>query len=623
MIICGADVLPQVLPHRAVRPALISLTLLAIGLLCLRVHHIYRASIQELIAALRSRTASEPQNLQTIEKDSPEIRELGRIYAQLDSQLAYQESKLADYRSELDSVVEDQTKKLRDQRDYVKSILEFMIEGLFVTDSDGRICTTNPSALTLIGQSHSDVEGRPLDDLFHDEPAHSSSKIIPLVHEAGVITHRERHLIGKDGKRIPVAVSASIMRDAHEQVSGVVCLLLDMTERKKIEREISRARDEAIAADKLKSEFLATMSHEIRTPMNGVVGLTSLLVETQLNKEQREFAEAINACGQSLLTIINDILDFSKLEAGRMKLDDVDFNVFRLIENVSDLFWAKANEKGIEIVTQNAPNLPRWVKGDSNRIRQILNNLVSNAVKFTDGGGVTIVSSLQEETASGYLIRFTVKDTGIGINSEDQKRLFHSFSQIDGSYTRAYGGTGLGLAISKQLVGLMNGIIGVQSAEGKGSEFWFEVPLTKTDTRHPEPHLKGARFPDRIALIAAPDGTLREGIRTQLQDWGVSVHEAATSLETLVLLKDAEARKRDYDILLVDVTIEHKSQTLVKFILSKTDVPGSALGVITHLGYNTDFNTQNTSIHAVLTKPVREQDLFDCFFRLEKALPSK
>ena len=591
--------------------SLVALTLL---ILLYRIHTVYDRPLEDLTTAMREASKNQDLEIRLTGNTSPEMAELAQAFNQLLDRIAHQESALKGYNEELCTLVDQQTSKLRNQNEYVNGILEFMIEGLLVTDTSGHISTTNLSALALTGHDHKDLEGRLLDTLFLETKDSNTPGIIKATQDEGLIMNRERCLIGREGERIPVIVSASLMRNHKGKATGIVCLLLDITERKQFEDELSDARDEAIAADKLKSEFLATMSHEIRTPMNGVVGLTSLLLETPLNEEQREFSEAINSCGQSLLRIINDILDFSKIEAGRMQLDPVDFNVSRLVEDVTELFWAKAHEKGFEVVSQNAATLPRWAKADANRIRQILSNLVSNAVKFTEAGGITVSASLQEETEDQYLLRFLVKDTGIGISAEGREKLFQSFSQVDGSYSRSYGGTGLGLAISKQLVTLMDGVIGVDSVEGEGSEFWFVVPVEKPEANLRELQLPASHFNGRIALIAASDGTLREALRTQ--SWGVSVHEATTSLETLVLLKDAEARKRDYDIILVDVGVEHDGETLVELLLKNPQSHTSALGVVTQLGNNVDYLSQKESIHAILTKPVREQQLFDCFSRL-------
>ena len=249
--------------------------------------------------------------------------------------------------------------------------------------------------------------------------------------------------------------------------------------------ELTKMRDEALGLARAKSEFLATMSHEIRTPMNGVLGMIELLLGTRLSEQQQRFAETVRRSGETLLSIINNILDFSKIEAGKLSLEQADFNLRDLVEDLGELFSARAHGKGLELACSVPGDIPEAMMGDATRLRQVLTNLIGNAIKFTETGEVLISVQALEETATAVRVRFAIKDTGIGLESSQIEHIFDSFAQGDGSTTRKYGGTGLGLAISRQLVDLMGGQLDVESVAGQGSTFSFELDLEKQQTPRP------------------------------------------------------------------------------------------------------------------------------------------
>jgi two-component system sensor histidine kinase/response regulator len=324
----------------------------------------------------------------------------------------------------------------------------------------------------------------------------------------GFISGFEYEVYRKDGARIWVSESSRIVRDPEGRPLYYEGSVRDITARLRAEAELRKAKDAAESANRVKSEFLANMSHEIRTPMNGVIGMTGLLLDTPLTKEQQEFAETIRFSGEALLTIVNDILDFSKVEAGQLELEIVDIDLAQVVRGTVELLGGTAKSKGLELQASIDPDVPAQLRGDSGRLRQVLINLIGNAIKFTPRGEVILHISLDRQSEETASLRFRIIDTGIGISLETQARLFQAFTQADGSMSRRYGGTGLGLAICKQLVETMRGDIGVESSLGGGSTFWFTVTLPK--------QFEGAVL---IALHGTKNGSNREP-KTELHPSG-------------------------------------------------------------------------------------------------------
>ena len=459
----------------------------------------------------------------------------------------------ADARDEVGAVsraVQQVMRELRSttvSRNFLDAIVTSMNDSLVVLDTDSNVVLVNDATCRLLGYREEELRGRPSarllqDDSLRDAESTSELELLSLLNGT-----RETRYQARDGTLIPVSVSGSVLRSASGRRLGGILVAQDIRERKRTQAELERARDRAEAATRAKSQFLATMSHEIRTPMNGVMGMTELLLDEDLDHRQRGCVETIRRSGEALLTLINDILDFSKIEAGQLELAHDPFDPLETVEDVASLLAGSAHGKGVELSVVVDAAMPQRLLGDAARVRQVLVNLVGNAVKFTDVGEVTVRVSPATGNDGAALWRAEVHDTGIGVPREALATLFKPFFQGDAGTARRFGGTGLGLAVSRHLIDLMGGDIGVRSEAGKGSAFWFTLPLHDADAAAggDVPH---EALPIHVLAVSAHAPT-REGLAQQLLRLGVRFDLLESPAAAFTRLRETGARP---DCILLD-----------------------------------------------------------------------
>jgi PAS domain S-box-containing protein len=441
----------------------------------------------------------------------------------------------------------------------LNAVINTVGEAIISCDDEGRILSMNNEAVRLWEYEFKDLEGQPIDHLFtapgffHE----ASAQAFGGEAEPATLTYVEAEAISRQGRRFP----AEITFDRTELDGSLIYILAmrDITERREHENQLVESKEMAEAGNRAKSEFLANMSHEIRTPMNGVIGMTGLLLETELTPTQHEYVETLRTSGESLLSIINDILDFSKIEAGRLKLNEFPFDLRSCIEEALDLLAPKAREKHLDLVHVVDEDLPASIVGDDLRLRQVILNLVGNAIKFTARGEVSLAVSgsvlprlddpatAPAEVRDIWEIRFAVKDTGMGISHDKMELLFKAFSQIEGGATRTHGGTGLGLVICERLVHLMGGTISVSSEVGAGSTFIFTIRAASAGARPrevPDENLQGKRL-----LVVDDNETNLSILALHTQRWGMTVTASTSGDEALARLQEGQ----EFDAAVIDM----------------------------------------------------------------------
>lgn len=499
-------------------------------------------------------------------------------------------------------------KILRDSETRLRTIVETAVDAIIVCDDHGIIETFNPAAQQIFDYSAEEAVGKSIHIIIPEWFREEHDQKIRHFRESNrdSLDTRQMETQGsrKDGTLMPIELSISVMR-----VDGKLkfaAILRDVTQRKLAEEELLKSREQALQAAQSKAQFLANMSHEIRTPMNGIIGMTGLLMDTQLDEEQQDFAQTIRNSADTLLTIINEILDYSKLEANKMKVERDDFNLRDLVEDLVELLAPKASESGLEMYCIIPPYFPEDLRGDPVRIRQILTNLIGNAIKFTDEGEIVVGVSIREETSDTVGFDLYVRDTGIGIPKEKQESIFESFTQADGASTRRHGGTGLGLTISNQLANLMGGIITVDSEPGRGSEFRVFLKIEKQPGKRRRTltprELKGKR------VLAVDDSvTNLKIVRENLSSWGCLVETAGSGQEAIDILKHPQAC---FDLVLMDfhMPLQDGRHTAlsIRELPSLNQIP---IVLLTSAGPQATSEIPEGLFTAILPKPFRKRNL--------------
>jgi two-component system, sensor histidine kinase and response regulator len=512
-------------------------------------------------------------------------------------------------------------------------LLNSVMESILIVDNDNRIVFHNPALSDLFEvEREEDLTGKSFLEFVSREQWHLVGDQTDL-RRAGSSSRYELEIVTAKGNRKTAALSVCPRTDATGKTTGAIATVVDISTRKAMERELEEGNrlSEALAleahqASRAKSEFLANMSHEIRTPMNGIIGMTGLLLETELDGEQRDYATTIQRSADALLAIINDILDFSKIEAGKLELEQIDFDLRTMLGDILDLIAVSAEEKGLDLNLRIDPDVPSLLRGDPGRLRQVLMNLLGNAVKFTSTGevllGIEIAEALSE---TEVLLRFAVSDTGIGIEPDKLEILFAPFTQADTSTTRKFGGTGLGLAISRKLSSLMGGTIMAESHAGAGSVFSFtaKVGLRKPHPSGSEMIPEDHDLLDGTKVLVVDDNlTNRTILAGMLARWGCMHDEAASAEEALTLLRDAHRGGTGYDVAILDMHMPGgmNGEELGIAIRGDDVLSGTVLLIMyTSLASRGDAAALGQiGFSAYLTKPVKIREFRDCLLSVLK-----
>jgi two-component system, sensor histidine kinase and response regulator len=499
---------------------------------------------------------------------------------------------------------------LREREEQYRTLFEGSKDAIFISSREGNFIDFNQAYMDLFGYTPDEMKMLHAGETYLNPD--DRSRFQQAIEQEGSIRDFELKLRKKDGSQIECLLTASVRKDNAGNIIGYHGIIRDITERKRMEKELRKAKEEAETANRAKTEFLASMSHEIRTPMNAIIGMADLLLETQLTPEQQQYVQVFQSAGENLLIIINDIIDISKVEAGHVQLETIDFDLTDIIEKICDVMAVRAHEKGLELVYSAMPDVPNDLLGDPTRLRQILVNLIGNSIKFTEKGEVVIQVESHGQKNGRVELLFSIRDTGIGIAPEQSDTVFDAFTQADSSITRKYGGTGLGLSISKQLVELMGGHMMVESKLGQGSTFSFTAQFG-IQTK-PKGHIETIALDMRgvKVLVVDDNETNRMILRNTLSKLGAIITESDNGEHGLAEFKRAMETADPYQLALID----HRMPGMDGFELAKHiketmgNIKNTAVMMLTSDDRSGDRALcQEFDITFYLVKPVKKAEL--------------
>jgi len=589
--------------------SLVLLVSLAVAfLLSTKLQRVISGPIRELADTASSVTTQENYSIRATKRGNDEI---GLLFDQFNSMLDRLQQRDVALQRAHDSL----EKRVVERTAYLNVLIQNSPLGILVLDSEQKVQLCNTAFEKLFEFTRGNVIGKSIADLFADvEPvleAHRLALDETPINIVARLKRKDQSLIDVELHTVGLLVNGELL--------GSLGLYQDISTRKRAEEEMQRAKETAEDASRAKSEFLANMSHEIRTPLNGVMGMTDLVLDTELTQEQREYLDTVKMSADSLLVVINDILDFSKIEAGKVDLDMANFDLRDNLEATLKTLALRADEKGLELLCEIAPEVPEVVQGDSSRLDQVIINLVNNAIKFTHEGEVLLKVQLESRDGHDGILHFTVADTGIGVPLEKQKIIFDPFTQADSSTTRKYGGTGLGLTISSRLVGMMGGKIWMESEVGKGTQFHFTTRMRS----HGEVMAIGTIAPPEIlrhvkVLVVDDNRTNRRILEGMLRRWEMFSTSVQGGEEALAEVSSAQNSGKPYGLILTDVHMPNMDGfVLVEQIRQQTELFAPTIMMLTSAGHRGDAERcRELGVAAYLLKPIRQSELREAIARV-------